>query len=379
LAQIAPSETSPDSKSFGLPPKAEIPKEHSSLALKPGDFCEGLKNDYTDRNHRNRSPNRCNHGLKNYLKIITLYNTIGKMNLAVKIGKLALKSPIISASGTFGYADELKGLVDFRPIGAVVAKTITLKPREGNPPPRIYETACGVINSVGLENPGLEVFIKEKLTLFTRLPTRHVVSIGGFSDGEYVACLKRLERCQGIDAYEINLSCPNLRLKKLISQDANATLRLMKLIRKLTTKPLIIKITPEVTDIVTIAQAVQKGKADAISLVNTFFSMAINIETKKPFIGSIYGGYSGPAIKPLALYRVWKVARAVKLPVIAGGGIQNSSDALEFILAGATAVSLGTINLVYPNSAVKILEGIKAYMARKNIKDIRKIKGGLIT
>jgi len=300
------------------------------------------------------------------------------MNLAVKIGKLELKSPIISASGTFGYADELKGLVDFRPIGAAVAKTITLKPRAGNPPPRIYETACGVINSVGLENPGLEVFIKEKLSLFAKLPTRRIVNIGGFSDGEYVACLKKLERCQGIDAYEINLSCPNIRLKKLISQDANATLRLLKLIRKLTAKTLIIKITPEVTDIVAIAKAAEKGKADAISLVNTFFSMAINIETKRPFIGSIYGGYSGPAIKPLALYRVWKVAQAVRLPIIGGGGIQNAEDAIEFILAGASAVSLGTINLIYPNSAVKILAGIKAYLARKNIKDIRNLKGRLI-
>jgi dihydroorotate dehydrogenase (NAD+) catalytic subunit len=301
------------------------------------------------------------------------------MNLAVKIKSLQFKTPIICASGTFGYADELKGLVDFRSIGAVVAKTITLKPRAGNPPPRIYETNCGVINSVGLENPGLEVFIKEKLPLFTKLPTRRIVSIGGFSDGEYVACLKRLERCSGIDAYEINLSCPNLRLKKLISQHAIATLRVLKLIRKLTAKPLIIKITPEVTDIVAIAQAVEKGKADAISLVNTFFSMAINIETKRPFIGSIYGGYSGPAIKPLALYRVWKVAQAVRIPIIAGGGIQNESDTIEFILAGASAVSLGTVNLVYPNSAVKILEGIKAYMWRKNIKDIKKLRGGMIS
>jgi dihydroorotate dehydrogenase (NAD+) catalytic subunit len=301
------------------------------------------------------------------------------MNLKVKIGKLELNTPIVCASGTFGYADELKGLVDFRPIGAVVAKTITLKPRAGNVPPRIYETAYGVINSVGLENPGLEVFIKEKLPLFAKLPTRRIVSIGGFSDGEYVACLKRLERYPGIDAYEINLSCPNLRLKKLISQHAVATLRVMKLIRKLTAKPLIIKITPEVTDIVAIAQAVEKGKADAISLVNTFFSMAINIETKRPFIGSIYGGYSGPAIKPLALYRVWKVAQAVRIPLIAGGGIQDAKDAIEFILAGGSCVSLGTVNLVHPNSAAKVLAGIKSYMGRKNIKDIRKIKRGLIT
>jgi len=301
------------------------------------------------------------------------------MDLKVKIGKLTLHTPIICASGTFGYSDELKGLVDFRPIGAVVAKTITLKPLAGNPPPRIYETPRGVINSIGLENPGVEAFIKEKLPAFTKLPTRHIVSIGGYSDGEYVACLKRLERCSGIDAYEINLSCPNLRLKKLISQHALATSRLLKLIRKLTAKPLIIKLTPEVTDIAEIARAAEKGKADAISLVNTFFSMAINIETRRPFIGSIYGGYSGPAIKPLALYRVWKVAQAVKIPVIGGGGITDSNDAIEFMLAGASAVSLGTVNLVYPNSATKVLEGIKAYMRRKNINEVKRLKGSLIT
>ncbi|MEI8349422.1 MAG: dihydroorotate dehydrogenase [Candidatus Omnitrophota bacterium] len=301
------------------------------------------------------------------------------MQIKVKIGRLDLSSPIICASGTFGYADELKGLVNFGSIGAVVAKTITLKPRAGNPPPRIYETACGVINSVGLENPGLDVFIKDKLPSFAKLPTRRIVSIGGFSDGEYVACLKQLERCSGIDAYEINLSCPNLRLKKLISQHAVATLRVMKLIRKLTAKPLIIKITPEVTDIVAIAQAVEKAKADALSLVNTFFSMAINIETKRPFIGSIYGGYSGPAIKPLALYRTWKVAQAVKIPIIAGGGIQDASDAIEFILAGASAVSLGTVNLIHPNCATRVLEGIKGYMNRKKINNIKMLKGKIIT
>lgn len=299
------------------------------------------------------------------------------MNLAVKIGKLALKTPIVCASGTFGYADELKGLVDFRSIGAVVAKTITLKPLAGNPPPRIYETNCGVINSIGLENPGVEAFIKEKLPAFTKLPTRHIVSIGGYSDGEYVACLKQLERCTGIDAYELNLSCSNLRLKKLISQSAAATLRLMKPIRKLTKKPLIVKLTPEVTDIVEVAQAAVRGKADAISLVNTFFSMAINIESKQPYIGSIYGGYSGPAIKPLALYRVWKVAQAVRIPIIGGGGIQSAADAIEFMLAGATAVSLGTVNLVYPNSAASILKGIKVYLAKNKKSALSDIRGKL--
>jgi dihydroorotate dehydrogenase (NAD+) catalytic subunit len=301
-----------------------------------------------------------------------------KLNLEVKLGKLELATPIICASGTFGFGDELKGLVDFKSIGAITTKTITLLAREGNPPPRVYETEHGVINSVGLENPGLESFIKEKLPLIKKLPTKCIVSIGGFSNEEYAQIVKELDPKDEIDAFEINLSCPNLKLKKPISQNEQATFSLTKDLRGLTDKPLFIKITPEVTDIVEIANAVQAGGADAVSLVNTFFSMAIDIETKKPYIGSIYGGYSGPAIRPLSLYRVWQVAQSLKIPIIGGGGIEKPCDAIEFILAGASAVSLGTINMVQPNSAKTVLTGIKEYMKRKQIKDINELKGGLI-
>ncbi len=299
------------------------------------------------------------------------------MNLKVKVGKLTLDTPLIAASGTFGFGEELKGLADFKALGAFITKTITLCPRKGNPPPRIYETEFGVINSIGLENPGVDVFIKEKLPLIRKLPTKCLVSIGGFSQEEYAECLKRLDKQKGIDGFEINLSCPNIRLKKLISQSAAVTYKLTKTLRKLTKKPLIIKITPEVTDIVSIAQAVKRGGADAVSLVNTFFSLAINIESKRPYLGSIYGGYSGRAIKPLALYRVWQVAQAVKIPVLGGGGVENASDAIEFILAGASCVSLGTINLINPKVAAKILKDIKSYSARKKIKDINKLKACL--
>lgn len=299
------------------------------------------------------------------------------MDLAIKIGSLELKSPLICASGTFGFGEELKGLADFKSIGAFIAKTITLEPRAGNPPPRIYETEAGVLNSVGLENPGLENFLKDKLPKIKKIKTPGIISVGGFSFGEYLDIVSRLEEHKEIQALEINLSCPNLQMKKIISQDAKLTYELTKQIRVKTKKTLIVKITPETSDIVPIAQAVQEAGADAVSLVNTFIGMAINIDTRKPRLGNIYGGYSGPAIKPMALYRVWKVANAVKIPVIGGGGIETANDAIEFILAGASAVSLGTINMVYPDCAKEILSGIKIYMLKNKITDIRELRGGL--
>lgn len=297
------------------------------------------------------------------------------LDLKVNLGRLKLSVPIVCASGTFGFGVELENLVNFDCVGAVVTKTITLAPRAGNPPPRIYETECGVINSVGLENPGLEIFLKEKLPLMESLNTKFIVSIGGSSVREYQEIVKQLDCKKRVDAFEINLSCPNLKLKRLVSQSQLATYNLVKALRKLTEKPLFAKITPEVTDISKIAKAVEEGGGDGISLVNTFFSMAIDIETKRSYLGNTYGGYSGKAIKPISLYKVWKVARNVGIPVIGGGGIEKSSDAVEFILAGAAAVSLGTVNLVAPNSAEIILRGIKDYMRKKKLKKIDEFKG----
>jgi len=283
----------------------------------------------------------------------------------------------VCASGTFGFGEELCGLVDFKHIGAITTKTVTVLPRAGNPPPRIYETPCGVINSVGLENPGLEQFIKEKLPQLRPLPVAFIASVGGGSVPEYVEAVKELSRCAGISALEINLSCPNIKRKKIVSQSGAATYKMVKALRAVTDKTLIIKITPEVADIVPIANAAEQAGADAVSLVNTFFAMAINPQTQKPYLGSVYGGYSGPAIKPLSLYRVWRVCQKVKMPVIGGGGIESALDAIEFILAGATAVSLGTINLVEPNCARGMLAGIKDYMLSKGITDINELRGGL--
>ncbi len=303
---------------------------------------------------------------------------IKSMNLAVKLNKLELPTPVICASGTFGYGEELKGLVNFRNIGAITTKTITPEPRAGNPPPRIYETDYGVINSIGLENPGLEGFLEEKLPSLMRLPVKSIISIGGFSQEDYEKIIKTLEAKNEIEALEVNLSCPNIRMKKMFSQNKEATYALVKSLRQLTKKTLIIKITPEIDDVVEIAKAAYQGGADALSLVNTFFAMSINIETKKPYLGSIYGGLSSRAIKPLALYKVWQVAKNVDIPIVGGGGIENASDAIEFILAGASAVSIGTINLVYPNRATDIVKGIKDYMKRKKIKDINELKGGML-
>lgn len=296
------------------------------------------------------------------------------MNLNTKIGNLKLKNPIICASGTFGFGDELKGLVDFSAIGAIVAKTITIKPKQGNPPPRIYETNCGVINAIGLENPGLQSFIEEKLPTFKKLNTQNIISIGGASKNEYQELIKRLDKEKEVNAFELNLSCPNLKSKKLISQSPRATFNLIKALRKATKKTLIAKLTPEVTNIVDIAKAASDSGADALSLVNTYFSLAINIETKKPCLGNVTGGYSGPAIKPISLYRVWQVAKNVKIPVIGGGGIINYRDAIEFLLAGSSAISLGTINLTYPNIAKDILAGIKKYMKENKMKNLKEIR-----
>lgn len=300
------------------------------------------------------------------------------MNLKIKLNNLQLPTPIICASGTFGYGEELKPLVNFKSIGAITTKTITPQLREGNPPPRIYETDYGVLNSIGLENPGLNGFLKEKLAGVLKLPVKPIISCGGFSQEDYEQIVKAFEDKKKIEALEINLSCPNIKMKTMFSQNKELTFNLVKSLRQLTKKTLIVKITPEVTDIVEIARAAKDAGADALSMVNTFFALGINIDTRKPHLGSIYGGYSGRAIKPLALYKLWQVYKNVDIPIIGGGGIENTNDAIEFFLAGATAVSLGTVNLVYPNRATDIVKGIKDYMKKNKINDINELRGGMI-
>jgi len=302
-----------------------------------------------------------------------------KTDLSVKIGKLKLKTPFICASGTFGYGAEMKGLADFKSIGAYVTKTITVQPRVGNPPPRIMEVETGVLNSIGIENPGLDVFIREKLPGIKKITTPFLVSVGGHDKEEFKELVARLDKVRAVKAIELNLSCPNLRLKKLISQSPALTGTLVKEARALTKKTLVVKVTGETEDISRITRIVSDAGADALSLVNTFFGMAINIDTGRPYLGNIYGGYSGKGIKPLSLYRVWKAAQSADLPLIGGGGVSRAEDAVEFLLAGATAVSVGTVLFTDPDATKIMAQGLRLYMKKHGLKSINQITGKIKT
>lgn len=301
-----------------------------------------------------------------------------KPNLKVNIGSLKLKNPVMVASGTFGYGNEFKDYVDPSKLGAIITKTITRHRREGNRPPRLTETAAGMLNSIGLQNNGLDDFIKNKLKDYKGLKTKLIVSVGGETNDEYVEIVKTLSSYEEVSAFELNISCPNIEYKdKIIAQDRDLTLRLVKDVRRATPLPLIVKLSPNVCDITRIARAVQEGGADAISLINTLLGMAIDVDKRKPILGNITGGLSGPAIKPIALRMVWQVHNIVSLPVIGMGGIMNARDALEFIIAGASAVAIGTANFVNPGASLEVLEGISSYLAEKNFKDVNELIGSL--
>lgn len=298
--------------------------------------------------------------------------------LAINIGKLKLKNPVMVASGTFGYAEEFRDLLDLKQLGAIVIKTITLKPRQGNQPPRTCETPAGMLNSIGLENPGIEGFIRDKLPPLLKIGIPIVVSISSENNPEeFIPLAKRLDKINKIAAIELNISCPNISRTRLISQDREATYNLVKKVRKFTPKTLITKLSPNVTDITEIAKAAKDVGTDAISLVNTFYGMSIDVNTQKPKLGSAIGGLSGPAIKPMALRMVWEVYKKVKIPIVGMGGIINAQDALEFIIAGATAVSIGTANFVNPKLSMEVIKGLKDYLIKNKIKDINSLRGSL--
>jgi dihydroorotate dehydrogenase (NAD+) catalytic subunit len=299
-------------------------------------------------------------------------------NLTVNIGKLKLKNPVMVASGTFGYAEEFKDFLDLKKLGAIVTKTITLKPRQGNPAPRTCETPAGMLNSIGLENPGIDRFIKEKLPYLNKTGVPIIISISSEENPEeFITLAKRVDRINRVAALELNISCPNLKRPTLIAQDSQATHELVKAVRKVTKKTLITKLSPNVTDITEIARAAERAGSDAISLINTITGMSIDVATKKPKIASITGGLSGPAIRPIALRMVWEVYQKIKIPIIGMGGIMNTPSALEFILAGATAVAVGTGNFINPKVTMEIIAGIKKYMAANKIKNIKSIIGSL--
>jgi dihydroorotate dehydrogenase (NAD+) catalytic subunit len=283
--------------------------------------------------------------------------------LAVDIGPLRLKNPVLLASGTCGYGAELNDLLDLNQMGGIVVKGLSLRPRPGNPPPRLVETPCGLLNSIGLENVGIEAFIKHKLPWLRGLSTRVVVNILGNSVEEYAELARRLEAAQGVDAIEVNISCPNVRAGGMaFGADPEAAAAVTRAVKDATGIPVIVKLSPNVTDITEIAQKCASAGADALSLINTLLGMSIDIQKRRPALANIFGGLSGPAIRPVALRMVWQVARTVNLPVIGIGGIMSSEDALEFLIAGATAVQVGTATLVDPAAALEILEGISHYM-----------------
>jgi dihydroorotate dehydrogenase (NAD+) catalytic subunit len=303
-----------------------------------------------------------------------------KPDLSVTIAKVKFANPVLVASGTFGYGEEYGRLIDLSKLGGVITKSITLEPRLGNPPPRTCETSSGMLNAIGLTNPGVDIFIKEKLPFLRKIKTRVVVNVAGRTIEDYVAVAKKLNRCRGIDMLEINISCPNVKEGGLaFGAKPKSAHHCIRQVKESTSLPIIAKLSPNVTDIVEIASAVEDAGADAISLINTLVGMAIDVEKGRPILGNITGGLSGPAIKPVALAMVWKVARAVKVPVIGIGGIMNTRDALEFILAGASMIQIGCGNFVDPHTSVKIVDGLSTYLKEKNLVRITDLAGKLET
>jgi dihydroorotate dehydrogenase (NAD+) catalytic subunit len=295
----------------------------------------------------------------------------------VKIGKIKLENPVMVASGTFGYAKEFEKLVNLKHIGAIITKTITLNPRQGNPMPRICETASGMLNAIGLQNEGIDNFIKEKMPYLSKIGAPIIVSISGNNIDEFFILTRRLNKIKAISGIELNISCPNIKCKGLVAQDKKETYEVIKTVRKTTNKTVITKLSPNVTDIIEIARAAEDAGSDAVSLVNTFLGMAIDVETGKSKLGNITGGLSGPCIKPIALRMVYEASRNIDIPVIGMGGIMNASDAIEFMLAGATAIQVGTANFIEPGVSGKIIKGIEAYLKKHKIERIQDIVGSI--
>ncbi|MCJ7813131.1 dihydroorotate dehydrogenase [bacterium] len=300
------------------------------------------------------------------------------VDLSVKIGKLKLKNPVLTASGTFGYGTEYGDYFDAGLLGGLITKTITRECREGNPMPRIAETPCGRLNSIGLANIGVDRFCGEKLSELNNLDTVVIVNVAGSRVKEYSEVVKKIQEYDRVDGFEINISCPNVKKGGLaFGTDPQITEAVVSGVRKATKKTVIVKLTPNVTDIVAIARASVDGGADALSLINTVLGMGVNIETRQSHLASVVGGLSGPAIKPIALAKVYHVAKAVSVPVIGMGGIMNWQDAIAFFIVGATAVEVGTLNFIEPDGVVQIIQGIESYCEKKGIISISELTGSL--
>lgn len=298
------------------------------------------------------------------------------MNLKVDIGGLVLRNPVMTASGTFGYGEEFADLIDLNRLGGILVKGTTLHHREGNPYPRMAETPSGMLNAVGLQNKGVAYFIKEIYPRLQEFDTNIIVNANGSTLEDYVALAEQLNELDHIPAIELNISCPNVKEGGMaFGVSCLSAAQVTKAVRQVYKKPLMVKLSPNVTDITEIAKAVEGEGADSVSLINTLLGMAVDAEKRKPVLSTITGGLSGAAVKPVALRMVWQVAQAVKIPVIGMGGIMNAQDAIEFLLAGATAVQVGTGNFIDPTLTIKVLEGIEEYMTRHGFDDVNDLIG----
>jgi dihydroorotate dehydrogenase (NAD+) catalytic subunit len=299
-----------------------------------------------------------------------------KPNLSVTVAGIKLKNPVLTASGTFGYGEEFADFVDLNKLGGVIVKGVSLKPIKGNPPPRIWETPSGMLNAIGLENPGVDAFINEKLPYLKQFDTAVIVNIFGYSLEEYVDVAARLDNVPGVSGLEVNISCPNVKAGGIVfGTNVKAAFELLSAVRKATQLPVIAKLSPNVTDITEFARAAQDAGCDGLSLINTLLGMAIDVRCRKPRLANVTGGLSGPAIRPVAVRMVWQAAQAVKIPIIGMGGIATGEDALEFVLAGASAVAVGTSNFVTPRATLDVLDGMERLLQEQGVGDIRDMIG----
>ncbi len=301
-----------------------------------------------------------------------------KPDLKINLGALELQNPVMTASGTFGYAAEFDDLMDLNRLGAIIVKGLSLEPISGNPPPRIVETPCGMLNAIGLENVGIDAFVEHKLDFLETLTPPIIANIFGWKQEEYEQVAARIEEIKSISGIELNISCPNVKAGGMaFGVDPETVFSVVNAVRKKTTKLLIVKLSPNVTDITEIAQQAEAAGADVISLINTLSAMAIDIETRRPKLANITGGLSGPAIKPVAVRMVWQVARVVSIPIIGIGGIMTAADALEFFIAGATAIQVGTANFVNPRATIDIIDDLEKFLAERGIGKITDLVGTL--
>jgi dihydroorotate dehydrogenase (NAD+) catalytic subunit len=300
-------------------------------------------------------------------------------DLTVDIGGLKLENPVLTASGTFGYAREFDHYIDLNRLGGIVVKGLSLRPSKGNPPPRIVETDCGMLNAIGLENVGLDAFKKEKLPFLSTLAPPTIANIYGKTIAEYALLAEGIDPLDAVAGIEVNISCPNVKEGGVaFGADPKIASRVVKAVRAKTDKHLMVKLSPNVTDIALMARVAEDAGADSLSVINTITGMAVDLSTRRPKLANITGGLSGPAIKPVALRMVWQTAQAVKIPVVGVGGIVNAVDALEFMMVGATAVQVGTANFINPNSSMEIIDGIRQWMVDAGLDDIKQLIGTLV-